>query len=177
MAPRLHLAQTRRRECGYPAAALGLGPLAGLRWRFQPIPPEDLLPAGDWPQPLLVVDDPPGGPVMVSVEYHPRQGRSDELLAALEAARFSRRRTGAIDWRVLQDAAEPRRIVEQFVVASWPEHLRQHERVTERDQGRLNAIRALTDPGHPTTVTHWLTPQPGSLRGRRLGRSDDPAAT
>lgn len=40
-------------------------------------------PAGDRPQPLLAVDDPPGGPVMVSVEYHPHEGRSDELLAVL----------------------------------------------------------------------------------------------
>ena len=99
---------------------------------------------------------------MVSVEYCPREGLTGELLAALEAARFSRRRTGAIDWRVWQDADEPNRIIEQFVVASWSEHLRQHERVTVRDQERLDTIRALTDPAHPTTVTHWLIPQPGS---------------
>ena len=60
------------------AAALLLGPLAGLRYRFQSISPQDLVPAGDWPQPLLAVDDPPGGPVMVSIEYHPREGLSDE---------------------------------------------------------------------------------------------------
>jgi predicted MFS family arabinose efflux permease len=141
-------------------AALALGPLAGLRYRFQPIPPEDLMPAGDWPQPLVAADEPPGGPVMVSVEYWPSPGRTDELLAALEDARFSRRRTGASAWRVWQDAAEPNRIVEQFVVASWSEHLRQHERVTVRDQARLDSIRAMTDPEHPTTVTHWLAPRP-----------------
>ena len=44
------------------------------------------------------------------------------------------------------------------MVASWDERLRQHERVTQRDQDRLDAIRALTDPAHPVTVTHWLTP-------------------
>jgi hypothetical protein len=33
--------------------------------------------------------------------------------------------------------------------------------VTVRDQERLDKIRALTDPDHPTTVTHWLTPRPG----------------
>jgi Transmembrane secretion effector len=46
------------------------------------------------------------------------------------------------------------------VVASWDEHLRQHERVTRRDQGRLDRVRELTDPAHPVTVTHWLTPNP-----------------
>jgi predicted MFS family arabinose efflux permease len=31
------------------AVALALGPLAGLRFRFQTIPPAELLPASDWP--------------------------------------------------------------------------------------------------------------------------------
>ncbi len=48
------------------------------------------------------------------------------------------------------------RILEQFVVASWDEHLRQHDRVTQRDQGRLDRVRQLSDPAHPVTVTHWL---------------------
>jgi predicted MFS family arabinose efflux permease len=143
------------------AVGLALGPLAGLRYRFQAIPPKDLLPAGDWPAPQLAAGDAPGGPVMVTVEYRPSEGLRDDLLAALEDARFSRRRTGAIAWRVWQDAADPDRIVEQFVVASWQEHLRQHERVTGRDQQRLDRIRAMTDLGHPTAVTHWLTPEPG----------------
>jgi Transmembrane secretion effector len=42
------------------------------------------------------------------------------------------------------------------VVASWNEHLRQHERVTKRDQGRFDRVRELPDPAHPVTVTHWL---------------------
>jgi predicted MFS family arabinose efflux permease len=141
------------------AAGLALGPLAGLRYRFQPIPAQQLAPAADWPQPILTGEDgTPAGPVMVSVEYIAQSGREADLLAALRDARFSRRRTGASSWRVWQDSAEPKRILEQFVVASWQEHLRQHERVTGRDQERYAAIRAMTEPDQPTTVTHWLTP-------------------
>jgi len=155
------------------AVGLALGPVAGLRYRFQPIPPEELLPAGDWPAPHLAADSSPDGPVMVSIEYRPREELGDDLLAALEDARFSRRRTGASAWRVWQDAADPSRIVEQFVVASWDEHLRQHDRVTSRDQQRLDKIRALTDEARPTTVTHWLTPQPRHApRPRVTGRRD-----
>ncbi len=142
------------------AAGLALGPLAGLRYRFIPLPPEDLLPAGDWPQPQLATDHLPRGPIMVNVEYWARPGREDDLHAALAGSRFSRRRTGAISWRVWRDAEQGTRFIEQFVVASWPEHLRQHERVTRRDQQRFDRIRAMTDPNRPTTVTHWLTPQP-----------------
>jgi MFS family permease len=142
------------------AAGLAAGPLAGLRYRFQPIPPGQLLPAGDWPAPNLAAETPPGGPVMVSVEYRALPEREDDLLGALKDARFSRRRTGASAWRAWQDGNQPSRILEQFVVASWPDHLLQHARVTARDQERYEAIRAMTDPAHPTVVTHWLTPQP-----------------
>lgn len=143
------------------AVALALGPLLGLRFPFQAIPPDELRPAGDWPAPPAPSDTAqPAGPVMVSVEYRPRAGQRGAMLAALRDTRFSRRRTGATSWRLWQDAAEPGRIVEQFVVASWDEHLRQHDRVTHRDVGRLEQVRALTDPDHPPVVTHWLTPGP-----------------
>jgi MFS family permease len=144
------------------AVALALGPLAGLRYRFQPIPPKDLLPAGDWPAPRLAPDDEPKGPMLVTVDYRPQDGLEGELLAALRDARFSRRRTGASSSRVWQDAADPGLIEEQFVVASWEEHLRQGERVSRRDQQRLDKIRAMTKPDQPPKVTHWVTPPAGA---------------
>ena len=84
------------------------------------------------------------------------------------------RRTGASDWRVWQDAADPGRILEQFVVASWEEHLRQHGRVTVRDQARYDRIRSMTDPGHPAAVTHWLTPTAPAHRPRP-GKDNGPS--
>jgi quinol monooxygenase YgiN len=168
------------------AVALAVGPVVGLRLPFQSIPPESLLPAGDWPRPGTASGtgtepgsadqdgaEPGGvkpdraepdsaGPVMVSIEYRPRAGQRDELVAALRDARYSRRRTGAVSWRVWQDAADPDLIVEQFVVASWTDHLRQHERVTRRDADRLTKIRAMTDPDRPVVVSHWVTPDQGS---------------
>jgi predicted MFS family arabinose efflux permease len=142
------------------AIGLALGPLVGRRFPFRSLAPEDLLPAGDWPVPALSADLPPDGPVMVSVEHRPRPGLEDSLLAALHDSRWSRRRTGATAWRVWRDSAQPDRFVEQFVVGSWDEHLRQHERATVRDQQRLDRIIALTDPARPSIVTHWLAPRP-----------------
>jgi predicted MFS family arabinose efflux permease len=139
-------------------AGLALGPLSGLRYPFRSLQPEELVPAGDWPEPQLTGDGAPPGPVMVTFEYHAVPGRQAELLAALEDARFSRRRTGASSWRLWRDSTDEHRILEQFIVASWDEHLRQRERVTKRDNERYAAIRALTDPNRPAAVTHWLTP-------------------
>ena len=143
------------------AAAIGLALVAvtGIWLPFKAISPHDLLPAGDWPAPHLVDATATDGPVQVTREYRPRPGRERDLVDALYAGRHARRRTGAISWRVWRDAANPGHVLEQFVVGSWEQHLRQHERVSIRDQQRLDEIKAMTDPSQPTTVTHWLAPQ------------------
>ncbi len=138
------------------AAGLVLVALAGMWLPFKAIPPRDLLPAGDWPTPRIVDASAADGPVLVTVEYRPRAGLERDLLDALHAARRARRRTGATSWQVWRDATEPGRILEQFVVGSWEEHLRQHERVSRRDQQRFEQIAAMTDASRPPTVTHWL---------------------
>ncbi len=149
------------------AAGLALSPAAGLVWRFRSIPPESLLPAGDWPAPQLAPDQTPDGPVLVSVLYQAQPGHGDELMAALHGIRNGRRRTGAISWRAWQEAGDPNRVLEEFVVASWDEHLLQHERVTKREQDHLDKVRQLTDPAHPVAVTHWLAVSQQKPAGHR----------
>ena len=141
-------------------AGLGLAlvALAGVWLPFKAISPGDLLPAGDWPDPQLVGATTPDGPVLVTIEYWPRPGLERDLIQALYAGRYARRRTGAMSWRVWRDAADPGHVLEQFLVGSWDEHLRQHERVSLRDQHRLQEITTMTDQSRPTTVTHWLAP-------------------
>jgi MFS family permease len=138
------------------AAGLALVALAGAWLPFKAIAPGELLPAGDWPDPQLVNATERHGPVLVTIEYWPRPGLEGDLVQSLYAGRHARLRTGATDWCVWRDAADPGHVLEQFVVGSWDEHLRQHERVSLRDQQRLQEIRAMTDQSRPTTVTHWL---------------------
>ncbi|WP_414645605.1 MFS transporter [Bradyrhizobium sp. 6(2017)] len=54
-----------------------------------------------------------------------------------------RRRDGAYSWDVFEDAAESGRFLETFMVTSWLEHLRQHQRVTNTDTAVQDAIRAI----------------------------------
>jgi hypothetical protein len=63
-------------------------------------------------------------------------------------------------------------VLEEFVVASWDDHLRQHERVTKREQAHLERVRELTDPDHPVTVTHWLAVSSRSYPDLRPSRRD-----
>jgi predicted MFS family arabinose efflux permease len=140
------------------AVGLAVAALVGFSLPFRAISAAELLPSGDWPNPQLSGAAEPGRPVLVTVEYRPRPGLERDLVEALRAGRHARRRTGATSWRVWRDAADPRHVLEQFVVGSWEEHLRQHERVSLRDQQRLEKILAMTDSGQPTTVVHWLAP-------------------
>jgi Transmembrane secretion effector len=45
-----------------------------------------------------------------------------------------RRRDGASRWGVYRDTEHPARYIETFIVESWAEHLRQHERLTRGDR-------------------------------------------
>ena len=60
------------------AAGLALSPLAGLVRRFRSIPPETLLPSGDWPAPVLAPDQTPEGPVLVGIQHRVRPGLEDD---------------------------------------------------------------------------------------------------
>jgi MFS family permease len=139
------------------AGGLIVGPLMALRFPLRSIDPQQLWPAGDWPSPqLLDPDEVAGGPVLVVVEYHAQPGREAELLAALAELRHSRRRTGASSWRVWHELERPGRYLESFMLASWDEHLRQHERVTIADRARQQRVRDLLGVDEPPLVTHMI---------------------
>lgn len=78
---------------------------------------------------------------MVTLTYRARPGHTAELITALEQTKLGRRRTGASRWEVWQDSADPDVLVEQFVVASWEEHERQHGHVSPREQRSLERVR------------------------------------
>jgi len=98
----------------------------------------------------------------------------DELLAGLAAVRRIRLRTGAVSWRSYRDAEQPDRVLEQFTVPSWEEHLRQHSgRLTGADQQNLDRVRALSNsPPRCATCSPCdpgLGAGDGSARGDQLG--------
>jgi homospermidine synthase len=89
------------------------------------------------------------------------------MAEAVLALRRVRRRRGATEWSAWSDTAGPRRMVEQFVVASWEEHERQHARLTERDRARIQAVRALAEPGTEARVVNWAQVTPGPAPSSR----------
>jgi len=110
-----------------------------------------------WPEPqLLISADRGDGPVLVRTTYTIADDKEQQFLRAMALLRRSRLRTGATDWALYQDGANPRLFVELFGVPSWEEHLRQHrERQTGTDLEYHDAAAALSDP--PPRTDHYVS--------------------
>ncbi len=61
-----------------------------------------------------------------------------------------------IFWGLFHDAADRRRYIEYFMVESWVEHLRQHERTTVADLAVEARAKAFHVGSEPIVVTHWI---------------------
>jgi predicted MFS family arabinose efflux permease len=130
------------------------------RWRLQTGAGVDLTPSMHWPVPVVThAIERDRGPVLVTVEYRlaSQQNRS-AFLTALERLAHERRRDGAYAWGMFEDTSEQGRFLETFLVESWLEHLRQHERVTHADRVLQEQIHRLL--GHTPTVRHLVSVEP-----------------
>jgi predicted MFS family arabinose efflux permease len=137
------------------AGALVAIPLT-WRWKLQTGAGVDLAPSMHWPAPVVAHEvEHDRGPVLVMVEYRIDPREREPFLAALEELCYARRRDGAYAWDVFEDAAEAGRMVETFLVDSWLEHLRQHERVTNADRALQDVVRRFHAQGAPK-VTHLI---------------------
>jgi hypothetical protein len=149
-------------EWALSAAASGMtvALLAALRFPLPAGEGPDLTPSLHWPSPIIADEpDPEYGPALITVEYSVEPNRAAEFAAAVEKLEGSRRRDGAFRWGIFRDIADPARWVETFLVESWAEHLRQHERVTNDDRAIEDNVRALLKKGTTPTVAHLIWAQ------------------
>lgn len=151
---------TVAQQAGLPAAlvsaalALALASLFARRFRLAGIETLDHAPSGHWPLPEAPADT--GGPVMVTVEYRIDASGRELFLALMHDLGERRRRDGAVQWGLVEDAAAPGEFLEWFLVASWLEHLRQHERVTREEERLQAALRTLHRGDAPPHVRHFV---------------------
>jgi len=83
---------------------------------------------------MVTQPEPDEGPVLVAIEYRVDPEKVPEFLDALHDYQRIRRRDGATRWGVYSDAENPGVYLENFVVDSWGEHARQHDRFTIADR-------------------------------------------
>jgi MFS family permease len=139
------------------AAMIATVPLLA-RWKLQTGASVDLTPSMHWPVPVLSPElEADQGPVLITIEYRVPLADRSAFLDAIAKMAGIRRRDGAYDWDVYEDAADPGRFVEAYLVDSWMEHLRQHDRVTHSDKVIEASIRRFQVEDRPLVVTHWLS--------------------
>jgi MFS family permease len=110
-----------------------------------------------WPKPPSSLTWPAdAGPVLVTLEWQVRDRDVPEFLVVMRQLGRARRRTGAAQWGVFQDADDPELFLETFTVATWHEHLRQHlERGTVADAELEEQARAYLVSGPVVRHLVW----------------------
>ncbi len=140
------------------AVMLVAGIITSLRWHLLSDEDVDLSPSQHWPQPQL--DNEPNaedGPVLITVEYRVPERHHEAFQQAMQEMQLIRRRDGATRWGLFHDAGEPNRFLETFLVTSWGEHLRQHERITVADRAVEERAFVLQEPGTEQIVSHFIS--------------------
>jgi MFS family permease len=130
--------------------------LFGRRWRLPDVSGLDRSPTLYWPEVTLAFEpDAEAGPVLVTAAYTVPATSSEAFVRVMSDLERSRRRTGASDWQLYRDGADPQRFLEVFEVPSWDTHLRQHGgRLTGADaaiEGRADALAS-----GPSIVHHYF---------------------
>jgi MFS family permease len=120
----------------------------------------DVSPWNHWRMPAIVRDAAPEleqGPVLVTAEYHVDAKDAKAFLEAMQEYERVRRRDGASRWGIYRDLERADVYLETFIVPSWAEHLRQHDRLTRADGELEDRIRRHTR-GEPA-VRHLIHPE------------------
>jgi quinol monooxygenase YgiN len=117
----------------------------------------DMTPVTHWAEPELSGEPDPQRPVLVTIEYRIPAENHEKFRDVMTRVGRSRRRTGAERWSLYQDAADPDRFVENYLLDSWEEHMRQHyERQTRLDEAIEQRALDLTANGEPPRVQHLI---------------------
>jgi MFS family permease len=99
-------------------------------------------------------------PALVTVRYQVHPQHEHAFVRAMEPYGRIRRRDGAFSWGVFRDVERAGTFLETFLVSSWAEHLRQHERFTRGD-GEVEAHVLRYLDGDPV-VEHLVRVDPRS---------------
>ncbi|MEM9127169.1 MAG: MFS transporter [Pseudomonadota bacterium] len=119
----------------------------------------DLSPAMLWPAAPdldLKAGQSADRPALVQIEYRIRPEDRTEFVQALQSWSAQRYRDGAYKWSLVQSIEDPEVWIESFEVASWNEHLAQHERLTVSDGIDQAKIKQFDIRDSGPSVRHYL---------------------
>lgn len=148
-------------------SAVALIVMQGLSYRIRVVlgSEADVTPGFQLPELAMALqpmaDD---GPVLIQVEYRIPRERRDKFLQAIRTVEPTRRRNGAMSWRVFADLGEEGRFVERFIISSWAEYVRLRSRGTVADRAAHTAIEEFQQAGVPIRVSRLIGVDLGNAR-------------
>ena len=137
-------------------SGIGIGASLLLQFPFRlPSTAVDLSTWNHWGKPGMFEEHAADlGPVLVTVKYVIDPAKAPDFLDEIYRYQRIRRRDGATRWGIFYDTESPNVYLETFLVDSWAEHERQHERFTVTDHELEK--RVLSYALEQTTVKHYI---------------------
>jgi len=137
-------------------SAIGLGASLLLQFAFRlPSTAIDLSTWNHWDKPGMFEDHSPDlEPALVTIKYVIDPAKAPDFLEEVHQYERIRRRDGATRWGIFFDTESPNTYLETFLVDSWLEHERQHERFTASDHELEKRVLAYTV--EKTIVKHYI---------------------
>ena len=137
-------------------SAIGIGACLLLQFPFRlPSTAVDLSTWNHWGNPHMFEEHAAGlGPVLVTVKYVIDPAKAPDFLNLIYRYQRIRRRDGATRWGIYYDTQAPNVYLETFLVDSWAEHQRQHDRFTVADHELEKRVQSYALG--PTTVKHYI---------------------
>jgi hypothetical protein len=74
------------------------------------------------------------GPIVIEIDYRVPLELARDYYAAMLVLRRARLRSGAFDWSLSRDIAEPELWTERYHCPTWGDYLRQRDRATQADR-------------------------------------------
>jgi hypothetical protein len=133
----------------------------------------DVTPSMHYPSPLLPYEpELDQGPVLVQIEYKIDPARQEDFGAAMNQLSIIRKRDGAFFWGLFRHDKYADVYIEAFLIDSWAEHLRQHERITVADRAVEDHAFSFHIGEKPPIVSHFIAePLNGTVQKERNGNN------
>jgi len=145
--------------------ALILSPLAGL---LMPMPrvsnaEAEMTEARRDPEVALAITM-RSGPIVIEIDYRVEPKQARDFYAAMQEVRRGRLRSGAFEWSLARDIADPELWTERFHCPTWGDFLRQRSRATQSDLANEDRVNAFHIGSTENRVRRRLERPFGSVR-------------
>ena len=104
------------------------------------------------------------GPIVIEVEYRIEADQARNFYAVMQDVRRSRLRSGAFDWSLARDIADPELWTERYHCPTWGDFLRQRSRATQSDIATEERANTYHIGSHTNRVRRRLERPFGSVR-------------